>query len=135
MEKRIPRSARGYILLEVMMGGAMTALLCAHLLSSLSDARVRNVLAARDGVAAALVQDKIEEARSRGFGNAGTICSGAFVVVPNQQAAYRRSCTIGAAQSQTLNGVAVQFEPVDVVVEYDTTNGTRNAKASTRMYQ
>lgn len=126
---------RGYILLEVMMGGALTALVIAGLLSSLADARVQNIIASRDAVAAALAQDMMEEARSRGFGNAATVCTGAFAPVPNQQALYRRRCTITAASSHTLNGVSVTFEKVDVVVEFDTARGKRTAKASTRMYQ
>lgn len=126
---------RGYILLEVLMGGAMTALVVTGLLSSLADARVKNIIAGRDAVAAGLAQSMMEEVRSRGFGNATSLCTGAFAPVPNQQAAYRRRCTLAAAASHTLNTVTVTFEKVDIVIEFDTVNGKRTAKASTRMYQ
>jgi hypothetical protein len=126
---------RGYILLEVMMGGALTALVVAGLLSSLADARVRNIVAGRDAVAASLAQDMVEEVRSRGFGNAGGLCTGAFAPVSNNQAVYRRKCTLTAAATHALQGVNVTFEKVDVVVEFDSTIGKRTAKASTRIYQ
>lgn len=54
---------RGYMLLEVMIGGAIAAVIIGTLLTSLADARQRNTLAARDVIAAQLVQEKLEERR------------------------------------------------------------------------
>lgn len=109
---------RGYLLLEVAIGGAMLALLISTLLTSLADARVRNVKAGRDAIAAQLVQEQIERERSLGFaGTPSADCDGAFHDVVGQTGLYRRFCD-AAGDTRTPLGVTLNLKRVTVTVEY-----------------
>ncbi len=132
------KNARGYILLEVAIGGAMVALLCATLLTSLADARTRNVVAGRNVIASQLALEKIEQQRALGFANLGTdspaSCSaGGVVDTPSfTLGAYTRSCTIGATTSTAFSengGIAVSCKPVSVTVSYNTSAGKQSVTA------
>jgi type II secretory pathway pseudopilin PulG len=92
---------RGYILLEVAIGGAMVAVLCATILSSLADARVQNVVAGRDAVAGQLALEKLEQQRALGYTLAGTANCLATETVTNQQGLYTRTCTVQASPGTT----------------------------------
>jgi type II secretory pathway pseudopilin PulG len=90
---------RGYILLEVAIGGAMVAVLCATVLSSLADARVQNVVAGRDAVAGQLALERLEQQRTLGFTLAGSANCPATETVTNQQGAYTRTCSVSGAST------------------------------------
>lgn len=131
--------ARGYILLEITIGGALIALLIASLLTQVAQARVDNVIAGREIVASQLLQEKIERERARGF-VAGGSCSPAETntVVAGQQGTYRRTCVRDAAATQTIGSgpaVTVNYNDVKVTVTYDTNKGPRDLEAYTRVYE
>jgi hypothetical protein len=128
-------AARAYVLLEVAIGGALVAIVCATLMSSLADARSRNVWAGRDVVAGQLVQEQIEEARAVGRGNNPTDCPGTAQVA-TQEAIYQRTCAISTAGSPTnVGGSALAFDTVTVTVQYATSAGNRVTSAATRRYR
>lgn len=62
-------AARGYLLLEAAIGGAMVAVIIGSLLTSLTQARTMSIIAARDQTATQLVNEKLDERRALGFDN------------------------------------------------------------------
>lgn len=139
MRRRSP-AGRGYILIEVSIGGALVALLIAGLLTQIAQARTDNVIAGRQIIAAQLVQEKIERERALGFVAAGG-CNPAetAAVIANQQGQYKRTCTRTASASETigagLGAVTINYNTVTVTVEYETNRGTRTTEAVTRVYE
>lgn len=137
-----PRSpaGRGYILIEVTIGGALIALLIAGLLTQIAQARTDNVIAGRQIIAAQLVQEKIERERALGFVSAGG-CNPAetAAVIANQQGRYERTCTRTASTSETIGAgvgaVTVNYNTVTVTVDYETNRGTRTTEVVTRVYE
>ncbi len=129
------RQRRGYILLEVAVGGAMIAIAILGLMSSLADGRTRNVVGGRDVIAAQLALDKIEMQRARGFGDTGTNCALSELI--HTQGVYTRNCTMasGPAYQRTMFGVTVNYEQVTVEVSYETSLGTRKVTLVSEVYQ
>jgi type II secretory pathway pseudopilin PulG len=129
---------RGYLLLEIAIGGALLAVLISVLLTALANARVRNVKAGRDAIAAQLVQEQIERERSVGFaGTPSSTCDddGALHDVTGQTGVYRRSCDV-APDTRTLLGVTLNLQRVTVVVEYTPEAGApRRFTAITEVFQ
>ena len=130
---------KGYVLWEVVLGGALIAIIMGTLLTSLAEGRVKNAVAGRDVVAAQLVQEKIEEARARGKGVTPTACAGTAVTVANQQGSYSRTCTVTAGGSNTVTtgagALTVTFDTVTVSVSYRPATGVRTVAASVRRYR
>ena len=123
--------SRGYVLIEVMVGGALFAVLVSVLLTQLAEARTRNVIAGRDVVAAPPVQQ--QPGPARGAVGGGTRSATGYAAV-----AYERKCevvngtrTVGSAATQTLN-----VNTVTVTVRYDNSaDGVRTIAAATEIYQ
>lgn len=131
--------SRGYVLIEVMVGGALFAVLVSVLLTQLAEARTRNVIAGRDVVAAQLVQEQLGRERAAGYaGTPSATCNAAFAAVASQTGKYERKCevvngtrTVGSAATQTLN-----VNTVTVTVRYDNSaDGVRTIAAATEIYQ
>ncbi|HEY4220088.1 MAG TPA: hypothetical protein VGO62_02070 [Myxococcota bacterium] len=119
---------RAYILMEVAISGALLAILAGELLSTLADARVKNVVSGRDVVASQLALAKIEQQRSLGYLNVGTdtgpSCSSGGTVenpVAGPAANYTRTCTAAAMPGTNINvnGKIVKCRDVDVAVKYN----------------
>ena len=119
-------AARAYILMEVAIGGALVALLAATLMSSLADARVRNVVAGRDVVASSLALAKLEQQRSLGFAKVGAdvpaSCTAAGVTenaVTGQQGKFTRTCQLANVNTAvTIRTVTIHCTDVNVTVTY-----------------
>jgi hypothetical protein len=127
---------RGYVLYEVMLGGALIALILATLMTQVADSRTKNVIAGRDTIAAMLVQQKMAQQRARGFADVGTGCA-TETTVAGQQGNYERVCTAGGAVAETINGIAVNYKDLSVTVNYTTSQSTtpRSITAVTRVYE
>ena len=137
---------RAYLLIDVMIGGALAAVVIAGLLSVLVDARAKNVQATRDVVATQLVLESLERCRAAGFaGVSGATCPLAAppgTAVPGQTGNYKRSIQSSVAGSpETINAIQLPFKDVTVTVTYVVggptagTNATRTSQATTRIYQ
>lgn len=125
---------RGYVLLEVAVGGAMVAVVVFGLLGSLAEGRTRNVIGGRDVIASQLALDKIEMQRARGFGNTGTGCTAGVETIQNQ-GIYKRDCVAASCPAKIMFGVTVNCERVTVTVEYTTSLGVRDVVVVTEVYQ
>lgn len=127
---------RGYIMLEVAMGGALIAVVIVGVLTALAEGRNRNTYAGRDVIASQLVLAKLEEYRTMTRANAKAACAALNEnPVPNQQGRYVRTCA-WADDSETLPGMAaaIPFTTVTVTVTYPTTTTARTLNAMTRVY-
>jgi hypothetical protein len=134
------RAPRAYLLIEISVGGALIAVLITGLLTQLAAARVQNVIAGRDVISAQLAQEKIEIERASGFKLVpGCAPAETSTVLAGQQGQYRRTCSRGGPLGETIGGVAVRFNEVTVVVEYETNTarngGLRRIEAITRVYE
>ncbi len=124
---------RGYVLLEVAIGGALVAVVVLSLLGSLSEGRTRNVIGGRDVIASQLALDKIEMQRARGPGNTATGCAMGETI--QNQGIYTRDCVAAVCPPQTMFGVTVTCERVTVTVTYSTALGDRDVVVVTEVYQ
>ena len=120
---------RGYVLMEVMMGGAMLAVLLTSVLMQLGEARGHTARAGRDAVSGRLVEAKLEELRDLGAAAA----SGSDA--PVTQGTYARSWTVSGAQTQVVGDArTLTFRDVNVVVTYSFKGQARTSRAATRVY-
>ena len=127
------RDPRGYILMEVAIAGALVAVIAGTLLSSLADARVRNVMAGRDVVASQLALEKIEQQRALGFAGAGAAAAcGTEATVAGQKGAYSRTCAVAVSAGSpfTINTVTVNCKDVTVTVKYNVDAAARSTSAN-----
>ena len=125
---------RGYILIEVTVGGALVAVIVATLLSTLADSRMRNVVAGRDLVASQLLNDKLDLQRSKGFTNADTGCA-TEAKVAGQTSTYIRRC-VPTTTTQNFLGVGgvtrtINCKVITVQVEYRPQSGARIVEGRT----
>lgn len=132
------KQPRGYLLMEVAIGGAMAAVIITGILTLIADARVKRTAAARDVAASQLVLDKLEDLR-----NMAPPTGGSDTPAPG----YARSWTATAAGNETLTipnvnvpagSVIVSSTEVVVTVTYNSkasSNTVRTAVARSRVYQ
>lgn len=124
---------RGYLMMEVAIGGAMAAVIIAGIVTLVADARVKRTAAARDVVASQLVLDKLEDLR-----NSNPIAGGSDTPLPG----YTRTWTAAAAAVETLTtpfgNITMNSTEVVVTVTYNSnasSNPVRTATARSRVYQ
>jgi hypothetical protein len=137
------KKQRGYLLIDVMVGGALAAVVVAGVLTVLASARTKNVHTARDIVASQLVLDQLERCRSFGFANIGVAGKCPLIVTPTavagQTGNYLMTVAATAAANETINSIKLRFRDVTVTVQYNAERGstpaTRKAQATTRIYQ
>lgn len=137
------RARRGYLLMEVMIAGAMTAVIAAGVLNLILDARLRRIAAARDVVANQLVLDKLEELRNGPFpsphAEVTEVVNGYTrqwkVVDPGAESL---SFTSVVGPTATVASITLQCRDVTVTVKYLSNafaNPVRTTSATTRIYQ
>lgn len=123
---------RGYILLEVTIGGAIVAVAVFSMLASLSEGRTRNVIGGRDVIASQLALDKVEMQRARGFGDTATNCSAGETI--QNQGLYTRDCSVATPADVTMFGVTRSREEITVTVTYSTSLGDRAVTVVSEVY-
>ncbi len=132
------RRRRGYILLETVVSGVITATAVLGLLGQLSSARIAGIAAAREQTASRLAAGEIEGARAR----AATIMSGTLrqerVLVGN--GGYNVITIADPVQFDELpaRGTLVlrpAYVNVHTEVTFDVANTQRHIAASTRLYR
>jgi Tfp pilus assembly protein PilV len=131
---------RGFLLIDVMVAGAIAAVGVASVLPLVANARAKNVAAARDVIASQLVLEKIEQVRSLSY--AAVADAGLTEAsVANVTGTFTRVTTTATAGSpETVSGTALPFIDVTVTVTYSsnaygTGLGMRATQATTRIYQ
>lgn len=136
------RKHRGYLLIDIMIGGAMAAVIIAGVLTVLANARAKNVAAARDVVASQLVLEKLEQQRSLGFAG---VAAATEPTVAGVTGAFKREVTVSAIGTDTVvsgtHTSTLRFRDVTVTVTYKVGEllqrggGTRTSQATTRVYE
>ena len=126
------RTSRGFLLLDVMVGGALVALILATLLVILASARAKNVAASRDLVATQLVLEEIDRQRAASFANVPLLPASPVVTTSGT---YLRSASQPAAGNESIIGFSLPFKDVMVKVTYESEGKTRTSQATTRIYE
>lgn len=124
---------RGYILIEVAVGGAILAVAIFGLMGSLAEARTRNVIGGRDVIASQLALDKVEMQRALGYGNTATGCNAGEVI--QNQGVYTRDCSVTTPAAVTMFGITRGREQISVTVTYSTSLGDRAVTVVSEVYQ
>ena len=126
---------RGYLLIDVMIGGVLVAIVLATILSVVLHARSRNVYAARDVVATQLVLERLDQVRSQAFGAiaAGTTTEATVAGITSGR--YSRTTVITTGNTNG-GGFTLDFKEIRVTVTYTTQDsGVRTSQATTRVYR
>ena len=126
------RTSRGFLLLDVMVGGALVALILATLLVILASARAKNVAASRDLVATQLVLEEIDRQRAASYANVPLFPASPVVTTSGT---YLRSASMPASDDESIGGFQLPFKDVMVKVTYQSEGKTRTSQATTRIYE
>lgn len=127
------RTSRGFLLLDVMVGGALVALILATLLVILASARAKNVAASRDLVATQLVLEEIDRQRAASLFEGVPLPTTSPVVTTS--GTYLRSASMPASGDESIGGFQLPFKDVMVKVTYQSEGKTRTSQATTRIYE
>ena len=151
--RRFRMKRRGYLLLEVMVGGVMAATVLGALMVSLVGARNTRVAASRDATASSLAAFVIERARSLQYDDAGdqltlaNLSQGGTAVLttpgpdttifiaPNLRGEYEVSVTLQPGTETSLSGETLAYKALTVEVSYELRGQIRDVTASTRIYR
>lgn len=132
-------SPRGYILLEVVMGGAMAAVIIAGILTTVAHTRAKNVYAARDVTASQLVLERLEERRALGY---AAVTAMSETPVTGVVGRYDRVTAVtDCVETVPAPGANTNCRDITVTVSYTATDvgaggGTiRRSQATARVYQ
>ncbi|HEY1100905.1 MAG TPA: type II secretion system protein [Myxococcota bacterium] len=140
MEHQVPprRRARGYILLETVVTGVITATAIVGLIGQLSSARIAGIAASREQTASRLAASELEDARAR----ASTIVPGVLrsqsVAVGNGQYTVRTVAEPEAKDAIPARGnllLTPAYVTVRTEVAFTVGERARRVTASTRLYR
>ena len=127
---------RGYLLLEISIGGAMAAVVLFGMLSFVASGRSKNVAASRSITANQLVNEALDRTRALGYPPAGE----PLVTVEAAGGRYRRTITTNSTGCPETRGTfSLPCTNVVATVAFDVIdNGTVREKSMTaalRMYE
>lgn len=133
---------RGYLMLEMMVCGAMAAVVLAGMMSFISSGRVQNIAAARDVTANQLVNEIMEQKRAGPYPPTKVFPT----TIVSAGATYTREVNISSLDCPEVRanpggGTALSLPctNVDVKVEFSTRDGgtikKHTSAASMRMYE
>jgi Tfp pilus assembly protein PilV len=127
--------ARGYILMEVMVGGLMASVVLAGALTFMAQARQQTTRGARAQTAASMLQESVERFHVLPFGDldAASFPAAETVSTPGG-GSYSRTHTLTPG-SQTIVGAAVNTMRLDVRVEFTIGGNTVATRATTTRFQ
>ena len=141
--RRSVLKARAYLMFEVMVGGAMSAVIIVGIISSLSHTHSMRVVAGRDTTASQLALVKMEELRRASF--PPTTAGSPESPVPGVQGRYTRSWTVSAVATESITPPALgspainnSFVDISVTVSFPSnvdSSPTRTTTISSRTYQ
>lgn len=128
------KRGRGYLLMEVMVGGVLVASGLMTLTAAVADMRYRSEMASREVTAAQLMNQKLEEVRSVAYANLGgltTYAPGAPEII-TLSGTYARSFqrTFVAA----VPGSSPAYYEFTVTVTYNLHHEVRDISGQTRIY-
>jgi type II secretory pathway pseudopilin PulG len=128
---RPARDPRGWLLVEVAVGGVMAAAIIGMLLVNTGAAMDRTTIASRQMTAVMLAQQAIEQ--SRAAGTAAT-SSGNIGVPSGLSGKYTRTRS-ETSGTTTIGATTISFKEVSVTVSFNTHDyGTKKVTLQTRIY-
>lgn len=128
------KKKRGYLLIEVMVGGIVGGVALLGLLVQIEDAHERSMIAGRDITAAQLCQRGLEISRADIMLGV-PVTSGAVALPPGALNGTYTSDRVVSTGSDTIGTQSVPFTEVTMTVTYPThRSGTRTKTMATRVY-
>lgn len=120
-----PRRRRGYLLLEVMIGGVLAASILGFLMVTWVHARNLGVKAARSSVAADLAAHALEVARSLDYADLSAANLPATGPVVGLKGSYDRTVTLttGTEVDPTGSGEDLDYTDITVTISFVLTSG------------
>lgn len=126
------RPPRGWLLIEVMVGGVMASVIIGALIINTGAAMDRTTIASRQMTALLLAQEAIEASRAAGV---GTTSSGDIGVPAGLSGRYTRNRTETVNAAATVGGRTVTAKDVTVTVSFPTHDyGNKVVTLQTRIY-
>lgn len=130
--KRTRRGPRGWLLLEVAVGGVMASVILAELLVSVGAAGDRSTYVGRRVTAKMLAEQTLEQARATVY---GSLVNGTTTETINLQGQYTRVVTITSSVATGIGGgTTLNYKNVSVTVRFGT-NPQRTLTMGSRVYQ
>jgi type II secretory pathway pseudopilin PulG len=130
------KNPRGYLLIEVAIGGVMAGVIIASLLQNIGDANDRTTIAGRRETAAMLAEQAIEQARAEGLGL--SVGSNVTIAVPaglNGTYTRTRTVTSGTETLTSASGnLTVNYREVTVTVTFPNASGAKTVTMTSRIY-
>ena len=132
--KKKRRGPRGWLLVEVTVGGVMVSVILGGLLINVGDAMDKSAVVGRKLTAQMLAKQGIEQARA--VTNAvGVLVDGTttLAVPATLRGSYTRTRTISSGTTM-VGTLAVSFKDVAVTVTFPQRSGTKTIFLQTRIY-
>lgn len=124
---------RGYLLMEVMVAGAITAVALAGLLTMAGNNLATSTLAARDLTAQGLMQRAVEQVRMKGFALAASVGA---TTVATQAGTYTRTIVVTPGSETIFGGTASTFKDAVITVTFASTTAKPHTTTTTvRLYE
>lgn len=133
--KRRRRGPRGWLLVEVAVGGVMASIILGGLLINIGDADDRTTVVGRKLTAQMLAQQGIEQARAITSPQTN-LANGSNVALPvpsGLRGTYTRTRTVTSGTT-TVNGRTLRFKDVAVTVTFPSGGRTQTVQVQTRLY-
>lgn len=129
--ERLKKNPRGWLLVEVAVGGVMASAIIGALIINTGSAMDRTTVASRQMTAMMLAQQAIEESRAAGT---ALTSSGDIGVPPGLSGRYTRTRT-EAGGTNTIGTNTINFKEVTVMVSFPTHDyGNKQVSLRTRIY-
>jgi type II secretory pathway pseudopilin PulG len=120
--KPTKKALRGWLLVEVAVGGVMASVIVGALLVNVGDAMDKSTVIGRELTAQMLAQQAIEQARSV---DRTTLATGPVAIPDGLAGTYTRTRTIKqSASCAVVNGISISCTDVVVTVTFPLVDGT-----------
>ncbi len=126
---------RAYLMMEVMISGAITAVAVVALMGQLADARTASISAGRDATAQALLRRELDRARTLGFNSVASVTIN-DIVETQLSGKYRRTWDVTAAQTEIMfNAQTSRFRDVTVTIARPGRTTDKTYQGVVRIYE
>lgn len=127
--RSVPR--RGYLLAEVMVASAITAVALVALLGQAGDGLVQSTTIARDLTAQGLVNRSFEEIRGLGFAG---VTAKAETAVTGVHGEYTRQIKVTTGSEALFGSSSSNYKDVEVIIRRKVAGKTKTYQSQVRVY-
>jgi type II secretory pathway pseudopilin PulG len=133
-KRKKKRGPRGWLLVEVAVGGVMASVILGSLLIHIGDSMDRSTVVGRKLTAQMLAQQGIEQARAVDAPLVNLLDGTADMgVPPNLVGSYTRTRTITSGET-AVGALTLRFKDVTVTVTFPQRSGVKTVSVQTRIY-